>query len=107
DSGSQTRAEVTRYPPQFPPAIFGPAAAHATRLPASIRAMIPPPDATTVPLPSKPGMAGSGFLNPYNPRTNIRSDGLMGEAAILISTSPGPGDGTGTRANDKLSGWPS
>ena len=53
------------------------------------------------------GMAGSGFLKPYLPTMNMRSEGLSGEAKTLTSTSPGPGRGTGTCATVKFPGVPS
>jgi hypothetical protein len=63
-SGTHNCAEVTRYSAHMPPAMFGSAAAQATRRPLRNRGIIPLPASTTVPLPSNPGIAGRGFLKP-------------------------------------------
>jgi hypothetical protein len=57
--------------------------------------MNPSPVATTRPEPSSPGISGKDQPMPYCPSIVIRSDGLIGEAAIRTSTSPAPGVGTG------------
>ena len=59
---------------------------------------MPPPAATTVPVPSNPAGAPSSSGTPYRPRMYIMSDGLAGAASMRISTWPGPGRATGSSA---------
>src|SRR6516225_12500862 len=84
NKGIQMSVDVTMYSAQVPCPPSG--ARQATRLPTSHRPIHPPPEATTVPLPSNPGTTGNGLVIPYCPFRNIRSAGPIGDAAILIRT---------------------
>ena len=113
---------TTRYCEYIPP----PAA--ATTLPSNLCAAGDPPAATTVPAPSlptgmavptrpaRPGMAASGMgavttgrsADPLAaaavisapPNSRPMSDGLIGAASTLMTTSSGPGSGTGTTSRN-------
>src|SRR5205085_4547987 len=82
----------TVYSPQLPMRSL----MTATRLPFRSIPSKPPPDFSTTPTPSNPGVAGSGGFSPYLPWTYITSDGLIGLASIRTSTSPRAGTGGGT-----------
>jgi hypothetical protein len=66
------------------------------------------PAFSTVPDTSKPGMAGkdTGKYSLSAPDLIFRSSGLILVAAVLMSTSPGPGDGSGMSSNLSSSGEP-
>src|SRR5205814_1376334 len=79
----------------------------ATRRPSTRRPSRPPPDSSTTPTPSKPGVAGSTGLRPYCPRMNSKSDGLTGLASIRTRTWPRAGFGSGrSRTWSTCSGSP-
>lgn len=70
----------------------------ATLFPIIIHDLIPPPDATIIPEPSKPGVHGIFLLVGYFPFKKAKSLVPIGAASTYIRTSPVYGVGTGISA---------
>src|SRR5260221_5164344 len=66
----------------------------------------PAPSSTISPVPSQPGIIGSGSFTPGMPRRTHRSRWLRLSAATLTSTSPAPGLGLGRSTIFRTDGSP-
>jgi hypothetical protein len=99
-SGKHIPALVTIYSAQLP--LVGYTEEHATRFPIQSSGRMPLPAATTVPLPSSPGIKVARSYSTGAFLILARSDGLTGDAFILIRTSPGPGSGILTSLTMRL-----
>jgi len=79
--GTQFVAAVSIYSAHEPPDPFFDV--HATRFPDLIPAINPFPPATTIPLPSIPGVKGYSGKGVKVPCIWLKSDGLIGAIAIF------------------------
>ena len=79
-------ASVTKYYAQLP--LLKSEETKATLLPFNLQAKIPPPDSTTSPLPSSPGLLGNYRLEEYFPFKKALSAGFIALENTFISTYP-------------------